>query len=42
METISTALAAIFGTQLGIAGFLCGVALLFVVVWRTMKRRGKA
>jgi hypothetical protein len=41
MDTISTTLSAIFGTPIGIAGFLCGVALLFLVAWRTMKKRGK-
>lgn len=29
----------IFGTPLGIAGFLCGVVLLYLVISRTLKRR---
>ncbi len=29
----------IFGSPIAIAGFLCGVVLLYVVISRTMKKR---
>ena len=39
MDMLSTSIAAIFGSPLGIAGFLCGVVLLYLVISRTMKKR---
>ncbi len=35
MDTITN----IFGTPLGIAGFLCGAVLLYLVISRTLKKR---
>ena len=35
METLSN----IFSTPIGIAGFLCGAVLLYLVISRTMKKR---
>lgn len=39
MDTLSTLTAAIFSSPLSIAGFLCGVVLLYLVISRTLKRR---
>jgi hypothetical protein len=41
MTALSTVFSTVFGTPLGIAGFLCGVAIFFVVMMRTLKKRTK-
>jgi hypothetical protein len=41
MDTISNLINTIFGSPMGIVGFLCGVALIYLVISRTLKRRSE-
>ena len=41
MDAISTLIGSIFSSPAAIAGVLCGIALLYLVVSRTLKKRGE-
>ena len=41
MDTISNLTSTIFGSPVGIAGFLCGVALIYLVIARTLRKRSE-
>ena len=39
MDTLVNFYSSAFGTTSGLAGFICGVALIYLVIARTLKRR---